>query len=120
LIYMGTDLQKKVMTVFHYALKPTGFLMLGHSETVGSYSDLFSVADKRHRVFQKKPNAVPPLTLSGDYPALGPPGPRKLIVPSRDEGRTIQQEAERLVQERYAPPGGIVDGDLQIVPFPGQ
>src|SRR5262249_48191147 len=59
LIYMGSDLQKKVMTVFHYALKPTGFLMLGHSETVGSYSDLFSVADKRHRVFQKKPNAVP-------------------------------------------------------------
>src|SRR5262249_10866947 len=120
LIYMGSDLQKKVMTVFHYALKPTGFLMLGHSETVGSYSDLFSVADKRHRVFQKKPNAVPPLALSGDYPALVPVGSRKLIVPSRDDGRAVQQEAERLVQERYAPAGVVIDGDLQIVQFRGQ
>ena len=43
LIYMNADLQRKVMTVFHYALNPDTFLMLGHSETVGSYSDLFSV-----------------------------------------------------------------------------
>jgi len=120
LIYMGADLQKKVMTVFHYALKPTGFLMLGHSETVGSYSELFAVTEKRHRIFQKKPNAVPPLALSGDYPGLVPAPPRKLIVPSRDDGRVIQQEAERLVQDRYAPPGVIVDGDLQIVQFRGQ
>ena len=120
LIYMGTDLQKKVMTVFHYALKPTGFLMLGHSETVGSYSDLFAVTDKRHRIFQKKPNAVPPLALSGDYPGLVPAQPRKLLVPSRDDGRAIQQEAERLVQDRYAPPGVVVDGDMQIVQFRGQ
>src|SRR5262249_22974265 len=120
LIYMGADLHKKVMTVFHYALKPTGFLMLGHSETVGSYSDLFAVTDKRHRIFQKKPNAVPALALSGDYPGLVPAPPRRLIVPSGDDGRVIQQEAERLVQDRYAPPGVIVDGDLQIVQFRGQ
>jgi two-component system CheB/CheR fusion protein len=120
LIYMGADLQKKVMTVFHYALKPTGFLMLGHSETVGSYSDLFAVTDKRHRIFQKKPNAVPALALSGDYPALVPAPPRKLLVASRDDGRAIQQEAERLVQDRYAPPGVVVDGDMQIVQFRGQ
>jgi two-component system, chemotaxis family, CheB/CheR fusion protein len=119
LIYMGAHLQKRVMTVFHYALKPTGFLMLGHSETVGSYADLFAVTDKKHRVFQKKPNAVPTLALSGDYPARMPLS-RKLLVPVRDDGRAIQQEAERLVQERYAPPGVVIDADLQIVQFRGQ
>jgi two-component system CheB/CheR fusion protein len=120
LIYMGTELQRRVMTVFHYALKPTGFLMLGHSETVGSYNDLFAVVDKRHRVFQKKPNAVPTLALSGDYPAPLPLPSRKLIVPGRDDGRAIQQEAERLVQDRFAPPGVVIDSDLQIVQFRGQ
>src|SRR5262245_61624338 len=120
LIYMGTDLQRRVMTVFHYALKATGFLMLGHSETVGQYSDLFAVVDKRHRVFQKKPNAVRTLTLSGDYRAPMPMPSRKLLVPGRDDGRAIQQEAERLVQDRYAPPGVVIDSDLQIVQFRGQ
>jgi two-component system CheB/CheR fusion protein len=120
LIYMGTDLQKKVMTVFHYALKPTGFLMLGHSETTGSYSGLFSMMDKRHRIFQKRPNAAPSLTLSGEYPEHLPASTRKLLVPARDDGRAIQQEAERVVQDRYAPPGVVVDNDLQIVQFRGQ
>ena len=120
LIYMGADLQKKVMTVFHYALKPTGFLMLGHSETVGSYSDLFAVADKRNRLFQKRANAIPSMELSGDYPTLLPAEPRRMLVPARDEGRAVQQEAERLVQDRYAPPGVVIDGDFQIVQFRGQ
>jgi two-component system, chemotaxis family, CheB/CheR fusion protein len=120
LIYMGSDLQKKVMTLFHYALRSTGFLMLGHSETVGSYADLFAVMDKRHRIFQKRPNAVPAQTLSGDYPGMVPAMSRKLVVPGRDDGRAIQQEAERLVQDRYAPPGVVVDRDLQIVQFRGQ
>src|SRR5207253_8241390 len=41
LIYLGPLLQKKLMSVFHYALKPNGFLLLGASETIGSHSDLF-------------------------------------------------------------------------------
>ena len=41
LIYLGPVLQKKLMTVFHYALKPAGFLMLGRAETIGPHADLF-------------------------------------------------------------------------------
>lgn len=37
LIYLGALLQRKVFPVFHYALKPTGFLLLGASETTGSF-----------------------------------------------------------------------------------
>ena len=105
LIYMGADLQKKVMTVFHYALKPTGFLMLGHSETVGSYSDLFSVADKRHRVFQKKAAAVPDARLLRTTTSMAPATPRKSLMPGRDDGRAIQQEADRLSRSATLHPG---------------
>ena len=120
LIYMGADLQEKVMTVFHYALRAAGVLMLGHSETVGSSSDLFAVMDKRHRFFQKKANALPAQALSGDYPGLVPAGPRKLFGQERDDGRAIQQEAERVVQDRYGPPGVVIDDNMQIVQFRGQ
>ncbi len=41
LIYFDLALQKKVLPIFHYALKPTGFLMLGSSEAVGQFADLF-------------------------------------------------------------------------------
>src|SRR5262249_56664281 len=88
-------------------------------ETVGSDNDLFAVVDQRHRVFQKKRNAVATLALSGDYPGPLPLPARKLVVPGRDDGRAIQQEAERLVQDRYAPPGVVIDSDLQIVQFRG-
>ena len=120
LIYMGTELQRKVMTVFHYALRSTGFLMIGHSETVGPFTDLFAVVDKRHRIFQKRPDAVTSMAPSGDYPAFAPAGSHKVLASGRDDGRAVQQEAERVIQERYAPPGVVIDADLQIVQFRGQ
>src|SRR5438445_7524685 len=47
LIYLEAELQRRVSSVFHHALKTPGFLMLGVSETVGSLSDFFSVVDKK-------------------------------------------------------------------------
>jgi two-component system CheB/CheR fusion protein len=57
LIYLGSELQQKVMSVFHYALKPTGALLLGNAETIGSSSDLFAPADRKHRIYSKKMGA---------------------------------------------------------------
>ena len=45
LIYMGGELQKKLIPLFHYALNPGGFLFLGTSETVGEFGDLFATLD---------------------------------------------------------------------------
>ena len=60
LIYLGSVLQKKVMPIFHYALKPTGFLMLGTSETIGGYSDLFTLMDKKNKIYAKKATITRP------------------------------------------------------------
>ena len=54
LIYLGGDLQKKVIPLFHYALNPGGFLFLGTSETVGDFIDLFSSVDRKAKQFQRK------------------------------------------------------------------
>jgi two-component system CheB/CheR fusion protein len=55
LIYMDTFLQKKAFANFHYALKETGFLLLGKSETVGVSSDLFTQVEKNEKIYSRKP-----------------------------------------------------------------
>jgi len=54
LIYLGPQLQKKVLPVLHYALNPAGFLMLGTSETIGQFADLFSTVGKKEKIYKQK------------------------------------------------------------------
>ena len=59
LIYLGAVLQRKVIPIFHYALKATGYLMLGSSESVGSFVDLFTLLDKKHKIYLRKALQTP-------------------------------------------------------------
>ena len=54
LIYMGGDLQKKIIPLFHYALNSGGFLFLGTSETVGDFGDLFMALDRKAKLYQRR------------------------------------------------------------------
>jgi len=54
LIYFGTDLQKKVIPLFHYALKPDGILFLGNSEGLGEMEELFTAVDRKAKIFRRK------------------------------------------------------------------
>jgi two-component system CheB/CheR fusion protein len=121
LIYLGPILQKKLMNVFHYALKPTGYLMLGASETIGPHSDLFALADKKFKVYAKK---ITGARMNMDFPTGDYIQARSgaAVKPPRNArgGSNILNEANRVVLTKYAPPGVIVDEDLQIIQFRGQ
>jgi two-component system CheB/CheR fusion protein len=54
LIYLGGDLQKKLIPLFHYALNPGGTLFLGTSESVGEFGDLFAVLDRKSKLYKRK------------------------------------------------------------------
>src|SRR5213083_375526 len=54
MIYMSHVLQRRILPLFHYALNPGGILLLGTSETVGNFNDLFETVDKKYRVYSKK------------------------------------------------------------------
>jgi two-component system CheB/CheR fusion protein len=119
LIYLSAALQRKLMTVFHYALRSHGFLMLGHAETVGVHADLFAVADKKSRVYSKKAVEIPPaMAFPLGYKAV-PSGAALTVRPEPRGGTAIHNEANRLLLDRYTPPGVIVDATLQIVQFHG-
>ena len=59
MIYLGNELQKKLIPLFHYALRPGGYLFLGPSESPASHNELFGTLDKKHRIFHRK-EALPP------------------------------------------------------------
>ncbi len=60
LIYLSGPLQQRVVPTFHYALNVPGFLVLGASESIGRFTDLFGPVDGRHRIFAKTPMATRP------------------------------------------------------------
>ena len=60
MIYLSQSLQKRVIPIFHYALNPTGFLMLGSTEgLLGAGSELFEMTDKKQKIFRKRLVSAP-------------------------------------------------------------
>lgn len=120
LIYMETVLQKKLIALFHYALNPHGYLVLGQAETVGSQASLFSVVERRYRIHRKKsaPAGLPAVAFPAEYTSMPAKQPQPLEDGAREKG--LQGEVSRIILDRYAPAGVVVDGDLQIVQFRGQ
>ncbi|MDY6853215.1 MAG: CheR family methyltransferase [Thermodesulfobacteriota bacterium] len=57
LIYLESEIQKKLLPLFHYSLNPGGILFLGSSETIGGFTHLFSPIDQKWKVFQRKGTA---------------------------------------------------------------
>jgi len=60
LIYFGPVLQRQVMPMFHYSLRPNGYLVLGGSETIGGVADRFALIDTKHKIYQKKASLSAP------------------------------------------------------------
>src|SRR5712692_7096451 len=120
LIYLNAALQERLLPILHYALKPTGFLKLGPSETVGRFTNLFSAVDKKHRIYARKPGPSGHLGFGltvGDRIAA-PAGEKQ-----KEEGwsaAAIEKEADRLILGRYAPAGVVVNADMEIVQFRGK
>lgn len=119
LIYLGSVLQRRVMGIFHYALRPEGYLLLGSSETIGNYGDLFTPFDRKHKIYQKKIAYSRPVF---DFHPVSPRDrvekavmERESIVPSN-----IFREADRVLLTRYAPPGVVINEDLEILQFRGR
>jgi two-component system, chemotaxis family, CheB/CheR fusion protein len=120
LIYLDVNLQARVLPVFHYALQSSGYLLLGMSETVGHFADLFDDVDAKHRIYRRSAKAT---HLTFDF-LPGGPARAPAISAAGDPGagagvNEVRREADRVILARYAPCGVVVDEHLQIVQFRG-
>jgi len=127
LIYLSPILQKKVIPIFHYALKTNGLLLVGNTEgLLGSGAEIFELVDRKSKIYQKK--AVPSpvtfgLTISGHETGEG--RPEKPHNPAKEEelAKTpvdVQREADRLLLTKYVPSAVVVNDDLDILQSRGK
>lgn len=117
LIYLESEPQQKILQTFHYALKPTGFLFLGKSETIGSAADLFDALDKKIRVYGRKSNVSHPIDFilnTNEQIAV-----KQITQPARQDSSDIQKELGKVILERYVMPCVVLNEQLNIVQFFG-
>ncbi|MFA5354527.1 MAG: chemotaxis protein CheB, partial [Thermodesulfovibrionales bacterium] len=116
LIYMGAELQRKVIPIFHYALNPEGLLFLGSSETTGGFSDCFRIVDKKCKIFQsKRSGRVAPLALDlhHTFPSPGPASGMP-VLPLKSGEPGIREMVESLLLHQYSPACIVINegGDI--------
>jgi len=134
MIYLEPSLQKSALPTFHYALNPEGFLFLGASESIGSFTDLFEPVDKKHKIYSRKaaPTSILHLPLKGERGEQASRGQSRQVGPLLPTGKgpgeapqgfrgelNAQREADRVTVNRSAPPGVLIDAGLQILQFRG-
>lgn len=95
LIYFAPGLQSKVLSAFHYALKPGGFLLLGASESIGGFTELFEPVDKKHRIYARKAASPSPLALPRKR-ARGGAAARRSVGPWQADPATMSGVEPRL------------------------
>jgi two-component system CheB/CheR fusion protein len=127
MIYLGQSLQKRVIPTFHYALNPTGFLMIGNTEgLLGAGSDLFDMVEKKQKIYRKKLVASPvAFGFSMGQPehesvAAESPSPSLRSAESLKAPMELQREADRLLLTRYAPPAVVINEQMEILQTRGR
>jgi two-component system CheB/CheR fusion protein len=127
LIYFDPLLQRRLLPLFHYSLRPGGLLLLGHSETVGQFSRLFVAVDSKLRLFLRQDdvsfggrgpnfllNSFPPLSRVAQEPTV-PPANVSTQPPD-----SLQVAADQVLLQVYAPAAVLLNGDGDIVYISGR
>ena len=119
LIYLEAKAQQKLLPLFHYTLNPQGILFLGSSETIGRFESLFTVIDRKGKLFRRtaEPGAIPRLERF-------PGGMMKGTAKTRAEAElrfppmravSIPDLIQQLLVSRYAPAAVIVNERGEVV-----
>jgi two-component system CheB/CheR fusion protein len=118
LIYMGGDLQKKLIPLFHYALNPGGILFLGTSESVGESADLFAVTDRKAKLYERQEDRSGvhrPATEGFLMPTMNGRAAARRLRKARGDTATLWREVtERALLQQDTQTGALVNerGDI--------
>jgi two-component system CheB/CheR fusion protein len=119
LIYLEPILQNKIISLFHYAARPNGFLVLGTSEAVGSVASLFSLENRAFKIFTKKAAARQVVTFSLNRQAeRNDPGAFRVPARHGDPNWSYleaQKEFDGRLLTQFAPATAFINEDFEII-----
>jgi len=120
LIYLSSELQNRVIPLFHFALRAGGYLFLGNSENVTRHSKLFTAVDRKYRVFRQQETLVRrlpdfPLIASVDRRLRRDHLPRTAVAAAASLGKQVER-----MMDRYAPAYMVLDEQYDVLHFFGR
>ena len=118
LIYFDEYLHERVVPTLHYALKMGGFLVIGQSESIGKFTQLFESVNKRGSIYVKKraqPKVTFGLQASTSYLKRkeGKDGEKKDVI------SVLKDEVDHLLVTDYVPAALLINSDLDVLIFRG-
>ncbi|MET0611051.1 MAG: CheR family methyltransferase, partial [Pseudomonas caspiana] len=116
LIYLDREVQREILQMFHFALRPGGFLFLGSSESADACHELFTPVDKRNRIFRAKTGTA----NSRRTPTMPRGGYVRTNVSQQPAQSSVQRklsfaDIHQRAIEQSAPPSVIVDANADIL-----
>jgi two-component system CheB/CheR fusion protein len=116
LIYIEPAIQKKIVALFHFALREGGFLFLGSAETIGEREDLFAPVSKKMRIYRRigigrRVGIEIPVRPSGVRPLVATPSPAVPIIARM----SLASAARQVLLERFSPACVMIDRKLQVL-----
>jgi two-component system, chemotaxis family, CheB/CheR fusion protein len=125
LIYFDPMLQRRLLPLFHYSLRPGGLLLLGSSETVGRLTSLFAPIQSKLRLYLRQDDvslggpdfmlkSFPPLSRTSKEYTVPPPNTPAQLTDS------LQSAADQVLLQVYAPAAVVLNRDGDIVYISGR
>jgi two-component system CheB/CheR fusion protein len=116
LIYLEPDVQKRVLGLFHFALREGGHIFLGPAETIAGQEDLFQSVSKKWRIYRRLGPTRHDLV---DFPLIGPSEASVEAVGGPDLQRPETRVRagdlmDRALLDRYAPASALIDQHFKV------
>ena len=107
------------MSIFHYALRSSGLLILGSSETIGNFGDLFTVSDRKHKIYTKR-NGRNRVNVDFESSTPRERAERQRMDEEIANPGNVFREADRVLLTRFTPPGVLINENMEILQFRGR
>ncbi len=120
LIYMESDLQNKVISLFNYSLNPDGIMVLGTAETLGTQIEGFKDIDSKLKIFKRNAISIEPVLL--DFPSSFSRSKKvstEIVSPPKAV-QNIQVIADQILLQRFAPASVLVNAEGDIIYMTGR
>lgn len=116
MIYLTSELQKKIIPIFHYSLNPNGIMFMGPAETIGGFTEMFTAIDPKWKIFESKESSVS-LNKVIDFPFNISKQPTNIRVNEghRSLNKTSMAETfNKLLLEKFTPSSVLINdrGDI--------
>jgi two-component system CheB/CheR fusion protein len=120
LIYFDAELQKKLLPLFHYSLKPGGIFMQGSAESIGNFTDLFEPLESKARLFRRSGRPLGPVEL--DFPTRHLTNKTESLMDTQAEPTpaNLQSLADDLLLQQFAPAAVLVNASGDLVYISGR